>query len=595
MSDISFAREWLLLFLPIAPLALAAWWWGSVRARRRAAVLSRTRSAAPPYAAAVLFSLAVVIAVLAAAQPRWGTRESKVPRNGSDLVVVLDISRSMDARDVAPSRLQAAKATIDTITDRLGGDRIGLVVFAGEARVRFPVTTDFSAARQVVDSVESGVIFVKGGTDASLGLEEAVQLLSEDKSQGKVILLLTDGDDLGGDPTKSAEAVRNSGATLLVAGIGTADGGPIPIQDPATRAESLKLDSDGQPIITKLNEVFLRALAAASGGRYIGSDLSTVPGSVEGRLRALQATRLDERPTFLPIERYRGFAAAALALLVLGTLAERFARFPMRAGLAVGLLALLAVLASACASDAYSANEAGRTALKNGDADLAIQKFLDAQTERPDDPEIALNLATAYEAAGRHEEAILSARRATLFPDSGVRNRGYAAEGHGQFGAGRLTDALDAFKHALLEDPGDDASRHDFEVVLRLLVPGADPTATATAGTGSPSPEPSGSGGASPSPGGSGGSPTAPAGTPTPNGGSGNSGSATQTPGTVTSLQELERQLRDIDQNITRILESAGEVPSVEQAQQILRLLAERNRIAQLRNGLNGGGGPRDY
>ena len=212
MSGIEFARPWMLLLLPVAPLALAAWVTGVRRAAARARQLSRIRSAPPPYAAAVLFTLAAVTAVVAAAQPRWGARESKVERAGADLVIVLDISRSMAARDVAPDRLAAAKTTIDATLDRLGRDRVGLVVFAGEARIRFPLTTDLTAAHQVVDTLETGVIFVAGGTNAGAGLKEAVALLNEEGGSGQVILLLTDGDDLEGDFVEGAQLVApNSG------------------------------------------------------------------------------------------------------------------------------------------------------------------------------------------------------------------------------------------------------------------------------------------------------------------------------------------------------------------------------------------------
>ena len=593
MTDISFARDWALLLLPIPVLALAGWWVGVGRARRKASTLTRGAGARPPYVAAVLFTLAALAAVGAAAQPRWGTIESKVPRSGADLVVVVDISRSMDARDVEPDRLQAAKTTINSVLDRLGGDRVGLVVFAGTARERFPLTTDFDAARQVVSTLQTGAVFVEGGSNASLGLETALELLGDDPDTGKVILLLTDGDDLGGDPAASAQAVQESDADLLIVGVGTVDGATIPVVDPSRGVEGPKLDADGNPIVTKLNEGFLRALAAASGGRYLGSDQAVVAGAVDGRLRALERSRIDERPTFLPIERYQVFAAIALVLLVLAALAERFARFPLRAGAA---FAILAVLLGGCATETYKANEEGRDALEAGNADLAIEKFLEVQVDRPDDPQVALNLAAAYSAAGRNEEAIRSARRALESNNPATRNRAYASIGHHQFALDRLTDSLDAFRRALLEDGTDDDSRHDFEVVLRLLFPpeptpepppnetpppGATPEPSGTTGPGTGSGSPTPGAGGTPTPGG----PGAGGGTPTPGAG----------PGSPTSLSDIERQLREIDSRIDRALQETGETPTAEEAYEILRLLAEQTRITSLRDGLRGGGGPRDY
>jgi len=596
MSSLDFARDWMLVLAPLPPLALAAWWWGARRAAARAKSLSRTPSAPPPYAAVVLFALAALAAIAAAAQPRWGTRESKVERTGADLVVVLDISRSMAARDVAPDRLTAAKTTLDSILDRLGGDRVGLVVFAGDARVRFPLTTDFAAARQVVDTLETGVIFVDGGTDAGLGLQEAVTLLSDDTDNGKVILLLTDGDDLGGDFTRGAQLVARSGASLLVAGVGTAEGATIPIVDPRNGRETPKLDAAGAPTVTKLNELFLRTLAAASGGRYLGADLTLVPGAVDGRLRALQRARIDARPALLPVERYQYFAIASLVLLCLASVAERLLRLPWRGAVATAVLALLL---GGCATADYRANEAGRRALAEGDSATAIEKFLEVQVSRPDDPNVALNLAAAYAAAGRNEEAILAARRALDSNRPDIRARAYSSIGHHQFAAGHLPESLDAFRRALLEDGDDDNARHDYEVVLRLLVPtpgddpaqpGGSPTPGGTAQPGDGTPQP---GGGTPQSGGS----TPGSGTPTP-GGSPSAGATPTTPGNSAGGQskaELDRQIRDIDQRVDRLIEAAGETPTPAQALEILQLLSERSRLASLRDALTGGGGPKDY
>lgn len=612
MNGLTFAHPWVLALLPLIPLAASAWFVGVRRGVRAARHVSRIPLAPPPYLAATLFSIAAVSAVLAAAQPRWGTVESRIPRTGADLVIVIDVSRSMDARDLQPGRLQAAKLAAIATLDRLRGDRAGLVVFAGSARTRFPLTTDFAAARQVIDALVTGTIFVEGGTSAGLGLEEAVALLSGQSTGGRLILLLTDGDDLGGDPAAAATLVRESGAELLIAGVGTPEGGTIPVIDPVARAETSLTDGAGVPFVTRLDEPFLRTLAAAAGGRYLGSDLALVPAAVDGRLRALERTQFDERPTTLPVERYRYFAAAALVLLLLGSLAERYRRRPWRRGAAV--IAAAAIF-SGCATAEYSANEAGRSALRDGDPATAIEKFNEARQARPDDPRVALNLAAAYHAAGRFDEAITSARRALLSNSPETRARAQSSIGRHQFAAGRLTDALDAFRRSLLEHPTDDA-RHDYEVVLRLLLPPdasptPTPTPTPTPGAGqepgepSPgaSPSPDGQPGTTPSPGAGGqGQPTPGQGTPSPG------QPATPTPGAATpvpggspgpgqsspTLQELEQALDEIDDEITRRLEEAGETPTTTEALEILNLLAERSRIAALRDAFGAGVAPGD-
>lgn len=614
MSGLSFAHPWVLVLLAIPAAAALAWALGVVRGRRAARRLSRILPRPPSLFAAGCYTAAAALAIAAAAQPRWGTRVSQVPRTGADLVIVMDISRSMDVPDVEPSRIAAAKAAAIRSIDRLAGDRVGLVVFAGSARIRFPLTTDTAAAARVIEGLETGVVLVEGGTDVARGLELALELLAGGDSAGSLILLITDGDNLGGDVAAVAQQVRQSGAELLIAGAGTPEGGIVPAVDPLTGRTGPRLDAAGQPITSRLDESFLRALAAASGGRYLGSDLSVVPGVVEGRVRALERARLDERTTTLPVERFQWFAGAALALLVLGTAWERIR--PRRPALLLPA-ALLALLLGGCATPAYQANERGREALAAGDADAAIDAFLEAQVARPNDPDVTLNLAAAYHAAGRYEDAIRAARRALESNDPGIRRRAFASIGHHQFEAGRLQEALSAFRDALIIDPSDDASRHDFEVVLRLLYPPPPETPT-------PSPSPSPSPGASPSPGQDGeGTPGAGQGTPAPGDGTPAPGQGTPAPGqggqtpvpgaspagtpgaTGTpvpgqggqpgpTIAQLNRQIEAIDRQVQQLLLEAGEQPTPAQALRILELLAERSRLAQLRDALAGSPGT-DY
>ena len=590
MSEIDFARPWLLVALVLVPVAFAGWVAGVRRAARKMQAFSRTRQHGPPYLAAALFAGAAMLAIIAAALPQWGTTQSRVPRNGADLVIVLDISRSMDARDVQPNRLEAAKTALAQTLGRLGGDRVGLVVFAGTSRLRFPLTTDLAAATQVIASLESGTIIVEGGSSAALGLDLAIAAFDEGRAGGRAVLLLTDGDDLGGDPAATVERVRQSGIDLLVAGVGTAEGGRVPVIDPKTFRPADKLDASGQPIVTKLNETFLRAIATASGGRYLGSELATVPGAVAGRLQALKSAQVDERATTIPVERFQWFAGGALALLVLGSVAEWLSRRDRRPWLALaGLLATF--LLGGCATDAYSANEAGRDALRSGDTALAIEKFIEAQAAKPDDAQISLNLAAAYHAAERYDEATLAARRVSGSPASEDRAKAFASIGHHAFATGQFEESLDAFHRSLLEDPTDETTRHDYEVVRRLLnpedenppaenPPGASPTPGEAAdggpGTGALPPTPNST-------------PTAGGRVPPPSTGPPGAG-----PGASRDAASIDKQLRDLDAQVARLVAEGGERPTAAQALAILRLLAERSRIAAQRDGSTSNN-PRDY
>jgi Ca-activated chloride channel homolog len=600
----TFAHPWLLALLPLVPVAVAAWFIGQRRGRRALSLISRGRPPRPRYLSAAFLAVAVALGILAAAQPRWGEEESTIPRQGAQLIIVLDVSRSMAVDDVLPTRLDAAKQALTATLDRLGGDRVGLVMFAGDARLRFPLTTDFAAAAQVIQSLETGAVLVDGGTDAASGLDIALSAFDQEGDAGRMVVLVTDGDDLGADPAGVAERVRASGIDLLVMGAGTPAGGRVKVFDPKTKAAADKLGADGKPIVSALNEPFLRALAAASGGRYLGADLTTLPGAVAGRLTALKRAQFEREAATIPIERFQWFAGAALVALVLGSLAD--ARLPGRRSSAVGALSAAVALVLGCATAAHDLNEQGRAAFALSDFGRAADLFTEAQAERPNDATVSLNLAAALYAQERYDEGLLAARRALNSPSAKTRARAQASIGHFRFAMGDLPAALDAFRQGLIEDPGHEANRHDYEVVWRLLHPDEaqpdDPTPTPAPGEETPAPgaqeTPTGGPGEGP-----GLTPSPGAGSPSPGpGGPGPNASATPAPGGTPapgegplSPEQIDRILEELDRQITAAIAEAGEELTAAEALEILKLLQERARIAAQRDAASGGGDPGDY
>lgn len=592
MSDLSFAHSWVLLFLPVVLAVFALWVWGLRRGQALARALSRVAPAAPGVTGAVFLALAAAFAVVAAAQPRWGTTESSLPREGAELMIVMDVSRSMGATDVAPNRLTAAKEAIVRSLHRLGGDRVGLVIFAGEARLRFPLTTDFQAAEQVIRSLETGTVIVEGGSSTAAGLQAALDAFDLDRQAGRLIVLVTDGDNLGEDPTSAAERIRQAGVGFLVVGVGTPEGSTVPVFNIRDQRMVDKLDENGEPIITRLNESFLRSLASAGGGQYLGGNLDSVPGAIDSRIQALQRAELDRRAADIPIERFQWFAAAALGFLVLGSVAERLPVRVERRGLALAGAALAMVLLSACATHAYELNEQAREAMEQGDYDRAIALFTEAQAEEPDNPHITLNLAAALHAAGRYDEAQQTTRRVLASPQRSVRVRAHASLGHHRFAVNDLQGALESFKAALLEDPNDEDNRHDYEVVLRLLAQqGEQPGEPGDDGPGDPQQGEQGSQEGqqdeqqSPGPGQEG-----EQGEQQP--GQQPSGSGDSAPATP---REVQDRIDAIDAEVARLMQDSDGPPTAEEALRILDLLAERARLAGSRNTFDPSADPNDY
>ena len=565
MSDLSFGRPLWLLLVPCALVLLPFAW--AVANRAFAAAVTLTREPPRPRrAVTVVLVLAVVLAALAAAQPRWGERSATVQTGGAQLVVVLDVSRSMGATDVVPSRLAAARTALAETFARLRGDRVALVVFAGDARLRFPLTRDLQAAATVIESVEGGTLLLERGTNAASGLELAGELFDDETSGGRLVLLVSDGENLGGDPAAGAAALAAEGIDVLVAGIGTPTGGLVPIRNPLTREVEPLRNDQGEAVVTRLDEAGLRAIARAGDGHYLGANTAALPGAVRARVAGLDHATYSATTISLPTERFHWFAAAAVVLVLLGTAVEWrvLVRWRWRNAPALAAIVGFALALSACATAAYTLNERALEAFDEGDLDTAIELLYEAQAEDPRAGRIALNLAAVLDQAGRYEEAVSAARRALNDHDGDIAAAAYSSLGHHLFALGELEEALDAFTEGLLLAPGDGVLRRDFEVVWRLLHPPPPPEQQAAA---DPPEGDSGEGDQPPE--------TQPA--PGPDGAQADGGEGGEQ---ALTPEALEEQLAAIDAEVAQLREEAGEVLSAREALAILELLEERSRLS---------------
>jgi len=216
----------------------------------------------------VLLLLALGFMILALARPQVGTALEEVKREGVDIMVAIDVSESMYAEDVPPNRLAKARHEVASFIDKLQGDRIGLIAFAGEAFVQCPLTLDYGAAKIFLDVLEPGLIPTPG-TALGKAIQLALQSFENTERQYKVLILITDGESHDEDTMAMAEEAERQGVVIYTVGIGSAKGVPIPVVDAqGNRTGEFKRSRGGEVVVTKLDELTLEKIALQTGGKY---------------------------------------------------------------------------------------------------------------------------------------------------------------------------------------------------------------------------------------------------------------------------------------------------------------------------------------
>ena len=217
---------------------------------------------------AILLLVGLCFVTAALARLQFGTHLELLKREGIDLIVAMDVSNSMLAQDMKPNRLEKARQEVHSIIDRLQGDRIGLVAFAGEAFTQCPLTLDYAAARMLLSVMDTKSVSVQGTSLAS-AMESASRSFESKEKKHKVLLLLTDGEDLEGRALEAAEAIRKEGVKVYTVGIGNPAGDPIPILDRNGEQIGFKKDPEtGDVIMSRLDEATLQKIALTTGGKY---------------------------------------------------------------------------------------------------------------------------------------------------------------------------------------------------------------------------------------------------------------------------------------------------------------------------------------
>lgn len=314
--------EALQFFWLLALPALVAFWIMAQRWRRAAMArfgrlelvdkLARSVSMRRRALRFVFFCLAVSFLILALARPRWGTKMETVFRRGVDIVVALDTSTSMLAQDMAPNRLAKAKSEIASLVNRLRGDRIGIVAFAGVAFLQCPLTLDYGAAKLFLDLVDEKLV-PRPGTNLAEAIRVGMQAFEADEFKHKVLILITDGEQHEGDPLKAAEEAKKAGVRIYCLGIGKTQGEPIP--DPSG---GYKKDGRGKVIMSRLDVETLQRIAVLTGGKFHHATKSEIElDRVYEEVRKMESKELFSRKFARYEERFLWPLLIALAFLLL--------------------------------------------------------------------------------------------------------------------------------------------------------------------------------------------------------------------------------------------------------------------------------------
>jgi len=264
--------------------------------------------------------LALTLTIIAVARPQWGSDVEIVERQGVQLMVALDVSKSMLAEDLKPNRLERAKLEITSLMNRLGGDEVGLVLFSGAAFLQFPLTFDYATARTFLDGANAGMIS-RPGTVVGEAIDVAIEGFDEKSAGQRVVLIVTDGESHEGDPVQAAADAFELGVVVFTLGLGAGEGEPIPNYDEFGRDAGFVRDQRGNVVLSKLDEETLQAIAREGGGAYYRSsaDGSSIDALLDD-FDSLEQDAIAHEVETRRIERFQGFLLAALAALVLSEL-----------------------------------------------------------------------------------------------------------------------------------------------------------------------------------------------------------------------------------------------------------------------------------
>ncbi len=259
----------------------------------------------------------LVFLILGLANPKIGTKLETVKREGVDIVFAVDVSKSMLAEDIAPNRLEKAKRLVSEIINQLASDRIGIIAYAGQAYPQLPITTDYGAAKMFLQSMNTDMLSSQG-TAINEAIELAATYFNDEAQTNRVLFIISDGEDHSGSATLDAvDLAVEEGIQIYTIGVGTSKGGPIPLKRNGI-TESYKKDTEGEVVITRLNEEILEDIADDGAGEYIdGANTDEAVSMIKEELFQMDKIEFEAKQFAEYKDQFQWFLAAGLLLLFL--------------------------------------------------------------------------------------------------------------------------------------------------------------------------------------------------------------------------------------------------------------------------------------
>lgn len=416
----------------------------------------------------LLAAMALIIVMMA--RPQMGTRISHEKRTGIESIIAMDISNSMLAEDVTPSRLDRTKMMVENLVDNFTDDKIGLIVFAGDAFVQLPITSDYVSAKMFLSEIEPSLIATQG-TDIATAINMAANSFTQQQGVGKAIIVITDGEDHEGGALEAAKAAKKKGMRVYVLGVGSDKGAPIPLGN----GDYMK-DRTGNTVMTKLNEEMCRQIAEAGGGAYIHVDNNTnAQRQLDSELAKLSKKEMQSTIYSDYDEQFQAFGIIAIILLILeicileskNPIARRLNIFGRKQRTTTLIIALLVASASFAQNDRRYITQ-GNKLFRSGQFDKAEVAYRKAIEKNPRNPQAHYNLGNSLMAQKKDSAAVQSFQKSTELETSKIRkamafhNMGVVCQQHKMYG-----EAIEAYKNSLRLNPKDDATRYNLELCKR--------------------------------------------------------------------------------------------------------------------------------